>query len=261
VTFLSCRTALQLLLNAYCTTGSAYLFRYLAMQFPFTFQFSVPGLFNPFATRPAASEPCSDKVPQSFVRDVKLHRRLPPPPPNPLSTGPPLSRKRGWVPSLSEPSQSTISLSSYSASGYFDTPAKYKDMAARSVRNSGRNEREHDDIAMEAGGFLLFHFLSLMRFHAWLSSCLWCARHTRCTCFPRSTRYIKTSVPLLSHISTIPLRAPAFRFLDLYSHSFLGFCTVDTMFIFLCIHIELPPAKRRRGASHIHILHLSQPSE
>jgi hypothetical protein len=128
------------------------------MQFPFTFQFSVPGILNPFAAR-TRPEPKAPIQTQPRGVPVKLPRRLPPPKPKSLSNEAPLplSRKRGWVPSLSEPTQSTIELSSYEAAGYFNTvtpsPGKYKDMDMSALPVSRNEERGHDDNAMEAGVF------------------------------------------------------------------------------------------------------------
>ncbi|KAJ7170802.1 hypothetical protein C8R43DRAFT_981119 [Mycena crocata] len=106
------------------------------MPFPFTFKLAVPGL-NPFA---APSEPQpqpqtglgyssqSPEKPRSRppARPNNIHNRRPSPSPSPSA---PLSRKRGWDPSLAEPSQSTATLAS--SSGYLDTPAKYREMVAR----------------------------------------------------------------------------------------------------------------------------------
>ncbi|KAJ7285067.1 hypothetical protein C8J57DRAFT_1290342 [Mycena rebaudengoi] len=104
------------------------------MPFPFTFKLAVPGL-NPFA-QSAGSEPqygagpqlSSAQSPDSRARPARpnnINRRRPSPSPSPA---PPTSRKRGWDPSLAEPSQSAPTLAS--SSGYLDTPAKYREMAA-----------------------------------------------------------------------------------------------------------------------------------
>ncbi|KAK7687745.1 hypothetical protein QCA50_008963 [Cerrena zonata] len=108
------------------------------MPFPFSFSFAVPGIPNPFLSSslpPAQAPPPSesesiraidkDEKPEVYGGRVgPVYRRAPSPcllPPQPLS------RKRGWVPSTSEPSQAaTIPTST---SGYLDTPAKYRDMA------------------------------------------------------------------------------------------------------------------------------------
>lgn len=104
------------------------------MPFPFTFSFRVPGLHNPFTTSPAVKPSRNDKK-DALLDPIsrRINRALPPPrraspSPSPsLSPFVPLNRKRGWVPSISEPSQAATSAAS--TRGYLDTPAKYRDMA------------------------------------------------------------------------------------------------------------------------------------
>ncbi|KAG1877358.1 hypothetical protein F4604DRAFT_1759668 [Suillus subluteus] len=72
------------------------------MPFPFTFSFRVPGLHNPFTAQSAVKPSRNDR------KDARLD-------------------PRGWVPSISEPSQAATSAAS--TRGYLDTPAKYRDMA------------------------------------------------------------------------------------------------------------------------------------
>ncbi|TFY54078.1 hypothetical protein EVJ58_g9072 [Rhodofomes roseus] len=103
------------------------------MPFSFSFTLTVPGLTNPFSNPPdpeyASPQPIltnldagSDK--QGLYRDTApFNRRAPSP-----SLQPPLSRKRGWVPSA--PEYSTPIASPTSTSGYLDTPAKYREMAS-----------------------------------------------------------------------------------------------------------------------------------
>jgi hypothetical protein len=121
------------------------------------------------------------------------------------------------------------------------------------MRNAGTMITRWKQVCFECFSFLIGD--------AWLSSCLR-ARHTRCTCGPRSTRYIKIPfAPIFPSYHTIPVRiqnlhSTPFRFVSFrsagLSHT-LSFSfrflhrRQDTMFIFLCIHIELPPLKRRRG--------------
>ncbi|KAI0761792.1 hypothetical protein BD413DRAFT_235296 [Trametes elegans] len=97
----------------------------LVMVFSFSFNLSVPGIANPFA---AAAE---QAPPPRLHNDTNAHhssaRRRPPSP----SLLPPLARKRGWVPSSSEPSCAVPMHTS--TSGYLDTPAKYRDMAHESA--------------------------------------------------------------------------------------------------------------------------------
>ncbi|KAG2040069.1 hypothetical protein BDR03DRAFT_893050 [Suillus americanus] len=106
------------------------------MPFPFTFSFRVPGLHNPFTVQSAVKPSRSDRKdaplePAAAIsrrnRALPPPRRAPPPPPPSLSSSVPLNRKRGWVPSIPEPSQAATSAAS--TRGYLDTPAKYRDMA------------------------------------------------------------------------------------------------------------------------------------
>ncbi|KAF8903453.1 hypothetical protein CPB84DRAFT_1835857 [Gymnopilus junonius] len=122
------------------------------MIFPFTFNFSVPGILNPFSkVSPSLSPPVpySSRALAGMSRAQlpKIERRPSPSPSTSASTSNtlralPLSRKRGWEPtfgaeslqSLSPPAgrgktDSTTSLTLLSSSGYLDTPAKYRDMA------------------------------------------------------------------------------------------------------------------------------------
>jgi hypothetical protein len=132
------------------------------MVFPFTFKFSVSGLFNPFASAPVlgseqgtrshqSPDTCHSQavppvypnhhpishpiqIPQTSRRISranlpKINRPRPSPSPSPA----PVSRKRGWEPDPS-PTWSTTSLTLASTSGYLDTPAKYREMAASGSR-------------------------------------------------------------------------------------------------------------------------------
>ncbi|CAL1715264.1 unnamed protein product [Somion occarium] len=111
----------------------------MPMPFPFSFSFSVPGIPNPFSSsafyRPVkapyshsesvhSSNDKHDKYNKPEAKVGPIRRRAPSPC---LSSSQPLSRKRGWVPSISEPSQAAAIPTS--TSGYLDTPAKYRDMA------------------------------------------------------------------------------------------------------------------------------------
>jgi len=118
------------------------------MPFPFTFKLAVPGL-NPFsspAETPSEAPPNLGYTSQSPdeprsrpARPNNINHRRPSPSP---SLAAPLSRKRGWDPSLAEPSQSAATLAS--SSGYLDTPAKYREMV---VRQSG-DEFELEDMTV-----------------------------------------------------------------------------------------------------------------
>ncbi|KAJ7104069.1 hypothetical protein B0H15DRAFT_808315 [Mycena belliarum] len=105
------------------------------MPFPFTFKLAVPGLpVNPFSA-PTESHQAhsafgyasqSPERPRSRpARPHNINDRRPSPSPSPSAT---VSKKRGWDPTLAEPSQSTATLTS--SSGYLDTPAKYREMVA-----------------------------------------------------------------------------------------------------------------------------------
>ncbi|KAJ7126909.1 hypothetical protein C8R44DRAFT_779870 [Mycena epipterygia] len=104
------------------------------MPFPFTFKLPVPGL-NPFSPptethpQPQATAGYTSQSPDTArsrpARPNNINNRRPSPSP---SLSAPISRKRGWDPSLAEPSQSTTLASS---SGYLDTPAKYREMVSR----------------------------------------------------------------------------------------------------------------------------------
>ncbi|KIY44965.1 hypothetical protein FISHEDRAFT_67216 [Fistulina hepatica ATCC 64428] len=102
------------------------------MVFPFTFNFSVPGLSNPFtAQRPHIPLPPATLVRKgsSEHRALPSHCRSPRPAEWPQASLP-RSKKRGWEPAFAEPSRSTTTLAS--SSGYLDTPAKYRDHIAAS---------------------------------------------------------------------------------------------------------------------------------
>lgn len=102
------------------------------MVFPFTFALNIPDIINPFTLRASNQAPVvgtSDNAVISHDSDTRRSRaalqkttRLRPSR-SPTPT-PPLSRKRGWEPSFSEPSYSTTTLAS--TAGYLDTPAKYR---------------------------------------------------------------------------------------------------------------------------------------
>ena len=101
------------------------------MVFPFTFALNIPGIINPFTHRASNQTPAigtngSDVISHdsdtrrsrvALQRIIHLH-------PSRSPTPTPLSRKRGWEPSFSEPSYSTTTLTS--TAGYLDTPAKYR---------------------------------------------------------------------------------------------------------------------------------------
>jgi len=126
------------------------------MTFLFTFKLNVPGLSNPFSTAtPSTSIPPTlpDKLSRNRVRSaetIPLQRASPVPS---LSPAAPSSRKRGWEPSFAEPSRSTTTIAS--TSGYLDTPAKYREMAAA----SNDEFLEVDEVAAFAAGIYVFRSL------------------------------------------------------------------------------------------------------
>ncbi|OSX64106.1 hypothetical protein POSPLADRAFT_1045228 [Postia placenta MAD-698-R-SB12] len=111
------------------------------MPFSFSFTLTVPGLVNPFSAPSQLSASAAPQPKQALLDarsdilthgDTAVSHRRPPSP----SLLPPLSRKRGWVPSDSEPSHAAAIPTS--TNGYLDTPAKYRDMMA--------NTNEDDEI-------------------------------------------------------------------------------------------------------------------
>lgn len=133
------------------------------MPFPFTFSIAVPGL-NPFST---PSEPHSTPDPSQSpekprarpVRPHNVNEKRPRPSPSP-SPSAPVSRKRGWDPSLAEPSQSSATFAS--SSGYLDTPAKYRETAG----NQPRDEFELEDMSASIpGACLSFIYIPMWDLH------------------------------------------------------------------------------------------------
>ena len=112
--------------------------------FNFSFSLSVPGITNPFTAAAEAEAAASESAPalhgmlqnqwhadwDDRQRPAALTRPLPPSP----SLLPPVSKKRGWVPSSSEPSRPAPIRTS--TSGYLDTPAKYREMLSESADQS-----------------------------------------------------------------------------------------------------------------------------
>ncbi|KAF7430798.1 hypothetical protein PC9H_006509 [Pleurotus ostreatus] len=117
----------------------------MPVNFPFTFSFNVPGLTNPFVPPPQTPTRRLNTRDDERIRsrtvnttaplptEDKFQRRRPIPSPSrtPL---PPLSRKRAWDPAFASPSESAATLAS--TSGYIDTPAKYRAMAAQQTRGT-----------------------------------------------------------------------------------------------------------------------------
>ncbi|KAI0358250.1 hypothetical protein OH77DRAFT_1421566 [Trametes cingulata] len=107
------------------------------MVFSFSFSLAVPGITNPFAAAEQPAPPPKLHY-DTDVQHSSAPRRRPPSP----SLLPPLSRKRGWVPSSAEPSHPAPMHTS--TSGYLDTPAKYRDMAAESAEQDEVEEMVAD---------------------------------------------------------------------------------------------------------------------
>ena len=131
-----------------------------AMVFSFSFNLAVPGITNPF-TAAAEAEAAAANAGQASLPKPQLDVDAPPSasvlrnrrPPSPALLTP-LSRKRGWVPSHSEPSHPAPIHTS--TSGYLDTPAKYRDMVQESA-----DQQEIEELV--AG---MSRFPSMLRFVA-----------------------------------------------------------------------------------------------
>lgn len=109
------------------------------MPFSFTFKLAVPGLINPFATPsppvPRPVEPNSAPA----QRQANFPRRRP----SPLPSAGQSSRKRGWEPAFADPSLSATTVAS--ASGYLDTPAKYRQMSGNASAEASIENVHTDD--------------------------------------------------------------------------------------------------------------------
>jgi hypothetical protein len=194
------------------------------MPFPFTFSFSVPGLHNPFTAaaqrpQPAAQRSRTDRkdAPPDPAASVISRRNHAFPPSRRSSPSPslvPLARKRGWAPSIPEPSQAATS--AHSIGGYLDTPAKYRHMVHEAP------ERETED--MFAGAY----------HHVFL-------------CFTSDTRAPTPcgSVPRVAHAHGLQFFNREAGLLLLYLSPFdpLSFMFFG---IVIDIDVDFPPAKRRR---------------
>ncbi|KAM5533814.1 hypothetical protein V8D89_012477 [Ganoderma adspersum] len=106
------------------------------MVFSFSFNLSVPGIINPFTAAAEAEAEAAANSEQASLPKLHFDGDILPPvpststiatrrPPSP-SILPPVSKKRGWIPSYPEPNRPTPMHAS--TSGYLDTPAKYRDM-------------------------------------------------------------------------------------------------------------------------------------
>lgn len=137
------------------------------MPFPFTFKLAVPGILNPFSapdeplrTAPVVPSESLEIINRKLAEEQAKYSRRRPSPASSALPMPPMSRKRGWDPSLAEPSQSTTTLAS--SSGYLDTPAKYRDLAC----TSHDDYVEIQDMAASAAGMCAYLFISaLVIFH------------------------------------------------------------------------------------------------
>ncbi|TDL23753.1 hypothetical protein BD410DRAFT_787029 [Rickenella mellea] len=114
------------------------------MPFSFSFSLHVPGLINPFSSFSSSVAPRSEAM-VSPVADtsesVPSYRRRPSPSPaSSIAQLPPLSKKRGWAPASAEASEPTTMTAS--TSGYLDTPAKYREMAAQQQQQQDDADNE-----------------------------------------------------------------------------------------------------------------------
>ena len=135
------------------------------MVFSFSFKLSVPGIINPFTAAAEAEVEAAANSEQASLPKLHFDGDVLPPvpststiatrrPPSP-SILPPVSKKRGWVPSYPEPSRPTPMHAS--TSGYLDTPAKYRDM----VYETADQEEMEELVAGEfCASSLFFHSLS-----------------------------------------------------------------------------------------------------
>lgn len=130
------------------------------MPFPFTFSLSVPGIPNPFSVQAqgpvvqSEPNPSRGSVDPASLRTQHVKpgpRRRPSPVHSIVSPVVPLSRKRGWEPSLSGPSLAATS--STSSAGYLDTPAKYRELPLEPHldRNRSRDQIDREIEEMAAG--------------------------------------------------------------------------------------------------------------
>jgi len=154
-----------------------------------------------------------------------LHRA--PNRPHPASLPPPvpLSKKRGWVPADTEPScAATIAASS---NGYLDTPAKY-----RSVVAEAPSPHEVEDM-MAGKSHALCPIPEHIVHKQWHRNFL-ALVHPTCTC------YMRFSLMLLRCLQCCCL-------VVLYSLTLLLRIFMILIFsISFHVHVDLPPAKRRR---------------
>lgn len=120
---------------------------------PFAFTFSVPTLYNPFA--PSVADIDSLAAVDHIADSGPATARAPPADP---TTEPRVSRKRGWLPANSAPSEAVTSLTT-SETAYLDTPSKYvheaEAMAARATMASKQRYRSEDRDDDTAGESLL----------------------------------------------------------------------------------------------------------
>lgn len=121
------------------------------MPFPFTFSLSIPSSSNPFLANAQTETPAKSET-QMPSRTVRHDRPGPRRRPSPVPSIPPvpLSRKRGWEPTISQPSLAATSVTS--GSGYLDTPAKYREMSSdyghdHTSQSRERLDREIEDMA------------------------------------------------------------------------------------------------------------------
>ena len=139
------------------------------MPFSFSFTLTVPGLTNPFSSppEPEPAPPTPRLARLDAGSDIQGYRSTAPirRAPSP-SLQPPLSRKRGWVPSAPEYSSPTANPTS--TSGYLDTPAKYREMASA--------YDEGDEVEEMVAGECLICLYANVRFQREYTPVLICGR-------------------------------------------------------------------------------------
>jgi hypothetical protein len=187
---------------------------------PFSFTFVVPGLPNPFtALSQQVPNPPQPSIP---IGNHACQRRLSPAPS--LSPTVPGSRKRRWEPSSAELSESTTTIAS--TTGFLNLPDARLIKFEMAASHEG-SEREYD--GMDSG-----------RFHLFISSlALPRIRHP-----PPAACWIGARVCGMGYGSCDGLRVtnpcPPSPHLQSFFYS-----PMSSHFL-ICIHVELPPPKRRR---------------
>lgn len=151
--------------------------------------------------------------------------------PSPVSSAPtpaePLRRKRGWEPSMAEPSQAATS--STLTGGYLDTPAKYRDMSEAPCSREDLDRQIED---MAAGKHYPYSSHSMQP--QW-QDCNLSITNVQYTCSHRGFRANLIHICSCRCVISFNL-----------TYSYISLSRFSTSNSFPSIHIELPPNKRRR---------------